>query len=439
MSRNNAAQKALGRVRASSPVGQAPLAVAIVPEKDNRDRRSADKIALVIFRGAAQLAVSKQMALLRATSQWLFNSQPEDAVEAIEALRAYERAMGRRPTRDGYGQWHETQAVSNPDQIWPSAARIATTFGNWTRAKAAYLGQPVGDVDARRLLHCPTGGFTSEQILAGVRRWWEQSDKSSWFWHDYVAWARKTLSEAAEPGLMLCLSEPTFCKHVGGWAKALEAAGVLDEIGGQIADQGKLIKSGGRYSDDDLFDALEEFLAWCDSKNLKAFEKHYAARRKARMSAALREGALLVLPSYHAMRDRWGSMAGAIVILSKARPQVVGPVHLLRAKRELADFSVEDRARAFVAAAAVLGETLGNKRYDAWRQEIEATTGEPLPSAVQLKWVFPGTRFADRLIAAREFLATIDHCPECDDPDIATPGSAASPSSTTSRETDDES
>jgi len=388
----------------SSPASPHPLTEDQVAQQPFRDYRVADKLAIRIFRVLYDRSEAEQRLVLRATSLRLSVAQPEDRAEVFAALRACEAAVGHPPSRRAYREWTAKEAAENPDRTWPTDERIRALFGSWLRARSAYSGDPLGDIDARRLRHRPDR-YEPEDLVAGVRDWWKNSDKSSVHFKDYVAATRRRLADAQEGTLRLCITESVFCDRLGGWPQALQAAGVLSEVGDELAARGQLIKGVKRHADEQVLDWLESFLRWAANNGLLGTKDEYKAWRARQMSDALRRGEHLPIPSWSTVRDRMGALARLVIRLADERPGSVTHDQLMRALNDIAEWTKADVAHTVVEAAESLGDDFGVYAFGTWRDARQRQLGAAVPSSNLVRRHFPTRLLSDAVPAARLYLA----------------------------------
>jgi hypothetical protein len=119
-----------------------------------------------MFAWAIEQSVAVQRLLSSESARVLGFALSDQQADAVVAVEACARAIGRVPSRDAYRAWHR-----EPDNFgWPSSKQIEGLFdGSWAGVAAALTGEvaPKFDLRAARL--------TSQAQRSAMRSCWPAS------------------------------------------------------------------------------------------------------------------------------------------------------------------------------------------------------------------------------------------------------------------------
>jgi hypothetical protein len=177
---------------------------------------------------------------------------PRVAAHLQVLLRFRDDTGGETPSRRPYNRWRDKQA--DRDEL-PSASAVANTFGGWPAAAQAIGAKADVDVLARRAAQ--TGRRLRRDELISVLRDWGATQPPKLTYRLYRAWALKANHDPDRSVPWVPVSRGTYLERFGGWAQALHAAGLIDDVQLEEAKADQIAPDARKLTPESMVEALQ--------------------------------------------------------------------------------------------------------------------------------------------------------------------------------------
>ncbi len=360
-----------------------------------------------MFGWAAEQSIAVQRLLFRESARVLGVALSAQQTDALVAVEACARALGRVPSRDAYRAW-----LREPDNFgWPSSWQIESLFdGSWANVAAALAGDVAPKFDLRAASLISQGGaFGDDELLAGIRSWWAEQAGGDPHFAKYREWA---IARMREHGVDTCrygVSVNLFRERFGGWYETLHRAGVTVTL--TRAQIRALVEPRSSHERDALLQALRDAHAWAKAHGRDLTRASYDAWRGELADDAGRDAALPLPPAGGAFASHFGSLPRAMALAGTiSEEEALRRVLKRGVKLEL----LELRAWVWAAAEDVgarVGQplqTLTAAQYTTWRDAEQQRLLGCVPAALTLIERFEVRTFAEALAAALRERPTVE-------------------------------
>lgn len=347
-------------------------------------------LALNIARQLRECSEGDRWAFVHAIRGQVLKVRPERVVLSLNAMAVCREDTGRI-SKGLYETWRSQQI--NPCE-WPSSQFISDTFGHsWKRAMAALGADAVVDVLVSDLT-TDTHVFTKAEIVANLREYSEDPQRSLTF-DAYREWAHERMLDSGRRQLRYIRSMRRIKVLFGTWSLTLVAAGLEERA---KTGQWQVSRPRGTsrdYSPDRCRAWVRMAAPFCgDSKMTKdGYDKW--ARAHERDEA--RAGRHPVVPLSKTVCGAFGGWASALNAAGLIDDRELAQ----RADRRTAFVPDEDLVTALADVVAVHGLHSSTGTYDLHRGRVRREEDVHLPSSGLIRGRLGGWGQAVTLAAER--------------------------------------